>query len=57
MCGIERKCLKCGEWKSPANFRRKVIRGIYFDKLCKACRGWARVAAVMPVGARYGVAG
>ena len=45
MCGIERKCLKCGEWKAPSHFRRQVIRGIYFDKLCKACRGWGRAAA------------
>ena len=44
MCGIERKCLKCGEWKSPAKFQAgrnqcKVCRNEYILAKSRASRG------------------
>ena len=44
MCGIERKCLKCGEWKSPAKFQSgrnqcKVCRNEYILAKSRALRG------------------
>ena len=45
MCGIERQCAACKKWKAPSQFRREVLRGIYFDKRCKWCRGERKEAA------------